>query len=191
MQAPRRFPEMQGPTGPPAGHGVAEDDLIAILCESSWLPNACAGDTDPGMQHWLARAAQLLGPQAVDRAGLASLLSLIFEYDAAALMANPTNQFVLTRTGARQVIRELAKLILDGPEIDSDSFKEIIERLKLSVPFRSRDLFLPIRLALAGRAGEGELDRVVLLLDSACKLNFVVPVKGAHQRMLEFCAALD
>ena len=45
--------------------------------------------------------------------------------------------------------------------------------------------------ALAGRAGDGELDRVILLLDGAAKLPFAVPVKGTRQRMLEFCAALD
>jgi len=48
-----------------------------------------------------------------------------------------------------------------------------------------------IRLALAGRAGEGEFDRVILLLDAAAKLPFAAPVKGTRQRMLEFCAALD
>jgi hypothetical protein len=53
------------------------------------------------------------------------------------------------------------------------------------------DLLHPIRIALAGRAGEGELDRVILLLDPAAQLSFVVPVKGTRQRMLEFCAALD
>jgi hypothetical protein len=52
-------------------------------------------------------------------------------------------------------------------------------------------MFHPIRLALAGRAGEGELDRVILLLDAAAALDFAVPVKGARRRMLEFCAALD
>jgi hypothetical protein len=46
-------------------------------------------------------------------------------------------------------------------------------------------------LALAGKIGEGELDRVILLLDSAVRLDFAVPVKGTRQRILEFCAALD
>jgi hypothetical protein len=84
-----------------------------------------------------------------------------------------------------------ANEILAGGEVDSDRFKRIIEAIKLRVPYRSRAMFHPIRLALAGRAGEGELDRVILLLDAASKLDFAKPVKSARQRMLEFCAVLD
>ena len=103
----------------------------------------------------------------------------------------PIVEITMTVPGAVEVIRELAKLVLDGAAIDSERFKEIIETLKTKVRLRSRELFHPIRLALAGRAGEGELDRVILLLDSAAALEFVVRVKGTRERMLEFCAALD
>ncbi|MGA9593821.1 MAG: hypothetical protein WBS18_12050, partial [Candidatus Acidiferrales bacterium] len=65
------------------------------------------------------------------------------------------------------------------------------EALKIATPYRSRELFQPIRVALAGRAGEGGLDRVILLLDAAARLDFALPVKSARQRMIEFCAALD
>ncbi len=34
--------------------------------------------------------------------------------------------------------------------------------MKAALPYRGRELFYPIRLALAGRAGDGELDRVIL-----------------------------
>src|SRR5216684_3296790 len=54
-----------------------------------------------------------------------------------------------------------------------------------------RELFHPIRLALAGRAGEGELDRVILLLDEGAGASFAVRVKSARERILEFCSALD
>jgi hypothetical protein len=89
------------------------------------------------------------------------------------------------------VIRELAHLVLEGQDIDSDRFKEIVNALKVRLRFRGRELFHPIRLALAGRAGSGGLDRVILLLDHAAKLAFRKPVKSSRQRILEFCAALD
>jgi len=44
---------------------------------------------------------------------------------------------------------------------------------------------------LAGRAGGGELDRVILLLDEAASLRFTLPVKTARERILEFCSAMD
>jgi hypothetical protein len=169
-----------------SGAGVRE-----ILVERGWLGMEHTPETDPALGAWLERAAFLLGPQAADRAALAKLLELIFNYDARTALLEHEAQSVLAREGAREVIREFANRVLESGEIESGRFKEIIDALKSSLPYRSRALFHPIRLALAGRAGEGELDRVILLLDAAAKIDFAVPVKGTRQRMLEFCAALD
>jgi hypothetical protein len=163
-------------------------DVAAILRERGWLDDTSTGAP---LEAWLALAAALLGPQSAARAALAELLSLVFVYDARAILAASGSHLVLAREGAREVIRELALLILDGAEVDSDHFKEIINALKEKLAHRGRELFYPIRLALAGRAGEGALDRVILLLDSASHLSFRVPVKGTRRRMLEFCAALE
>jgi len=177
-----------------AANSFAAGDVEEILRERGWLGLAAGAASDDlalRLRDWLAGAAALLGPHAADRAALAELLGLIFHYDAAATLASREAQAVIMRTGAREVIRELAKLVLDGAAIDSRRFKEIIETLKTRVRYRSRELFHPIRLALVGRVGEGELDRVILLLDSAAGLEFAVRVKGTRERMLEFCAALD
>jgi hypothetical protein len=177
-----------------AASAFAAGDVEEILRERGWLASgASAGSEDDAarLQAWLAGAAALLGPHAADRTALAELLGLIFYYDAAATLNSREAQAVMMRTGAREVIRELAKIVLDGAAIDSERFKEIIETLKTRVRYRSRELFHPIRLALVGRVGEGELDRVILLLDSAVGLEFAVRVKGTRERMLEFCAALD
>jgi hypothetical protein len=166
-------------------------DVAAILRESGRLRAGQDVEADAALQAWLTRAADLLGPHAADRAALAELLALIFRYDAAALLQDTANQAVLAREGAREVVRELANRVLDGGDVDSDRFKEMIDGMKAALPHRGRALFFPIRLALAGRTGEGELDRVILLLDAAARTDFALPVKGARQRMLEFCAALD
>ncbi len=174
-------------------------DVEAILRERGWL----TADTTPEMEAWLGDAAALLGAQITarsippedPRSMLRDLLSLIFFYDARTLLEHVNNQTVMAREGAREVIRELANLILLFPAsenigLDSRRYQEVIESLKTSLNFRGRELFHPIRLALAGRAGEGELDRVILLLDRAANLGFASPVKGTRQRMIEFCAAL-
>jgi hypothetical protein len=180
-----------GPQTLPTENLVAAPDVRSILCESGWLKDESNGDAHPDMQLWLSRAAALLGPQAADRGELRKLLSLIFQYDAAALLKESESQSVMARSGAREVICHLGPLVLSGPDIDSDRFKEIIEKLKLSLPYRSREMFHPVRLALAGCAGGGEKDRVILLVDLASRLNFGISVKGTRQRMLEFCIALD
>jgi hypothetical protein len=165
------------------------EDVASILRERGWIYPA-APLPEP-LITWLARAASLLGPQAADRAALSDLLSLIFQYDAAAILRTPESHAALSREGARGVIRALALEILSGPPVDSDRFKAIIDAIKERVPSRSRDLFFPLRLALAGRAGGGELDRVILLLDSAGGIPGLAPVKGTRARIMEFCAALE
>lgn len=169
------------------------EDVAGILQARGWL--TVADEPNAATRAWFARVAELLGPHAADRAALENLLALVFVYDAAAILQTPANQAVLAREGARDVIRELANRLLAGGELysdlDSDRLKEIVDGMKSALPYRSRDMFHPIRVTLAGAAGGGELDRVILLLDAAAKLPFAVPAKGARQRMLEFCAALD
>jgi hypothetical protein len=171
---------------PPSG--FTAEDVAAILRENGWLVADAAVHDDSSLQTWLARATELLGPYFAKRA---ELLKLIFRYDAAEILREHESQSVLARSGAREVIRQLAILILDGGDVDSNRFKEIIEAMKAATPYRSRELFQPIRLVLTGRPGEGDLDRVILLIDGAAKLDFAVAVKSTRQRMLEFCAALD
>ena len=161
-------------------------DVLAILHERHWL----SADPTPGQLAWCERAAALLGHHANDLTGLTDLLQLVFAYDAPQILGSPDSQAVLTRYAARDVIRQLA-LLLDPKPIDSDRFKEVVTYLKETLVVRGRDLFHPLRLVLAGRAGDGELDRVILLLDHASVQGFAVPVKSVRARILEFCSALD
>lgn len=166
-------------------------DVRKILLRRGWMAPESRNPEASEVSAWLERAAALLGGQAESETKMEELLRLVFHYDAAEVLGARENQDVLTREGARDVIRELANRVLDGGDIDSDRFKEIVDDLKRATPWRSRELFQPIRVALAGRAGEGGLDRVILLLDSGAKLEFATPVKSARQRVIEFCAAFD
>jgi glutamyl/glutaminyl-tRNA synthetase len=162
-------------------------DVIAILHENHWL----ATDPTPEQTAWAERAVQLLGHYAETPAGLANLLRLVFHYDAAQILQSTDAHTALTRYAARDVIRHLALLLLDPAPFTSERFKQIVAELREKLEVRSRDLFHPIRLSLAGRIGEGELDRIILLLDEASALPFATPVKSVRTRILEFCSALD
>jgi len=166
-------------------------EVAEILRQNGWLRPDQNVELDSAMIRWLAQAGDLLGPRAAIRESLAALLELIFSYDAAGILSLRESQEVMARAGAREVIREFANRVLDGGDLDSDRLKQIIDEMKLAVPYRSRAMFHPIRLALTGRAGEGELDRVILLIDTASNLNFARAVKSTRQRALEFCGALD
>jgi hypothetical protein len=162
-------------------------DVLGILRERGWL----SSEPTLEVQAWCGHAAAILGGHIADRAGLADLLTLIFHYDAREIISRVDSHVVLSRYAARDVLRQVALLLLDSAPLNSERFKEIITKLKEEMELRGRELFHPIRLALAGRAGEGELDRVILLLDEAAALPFAVSVKSARARILEFCAALD
>jgi nondiscriminating glutamyl-tRNA synthetase len=162
-------------------------DVAAILLERGWL----AGELSAEQLAWCEHAAVILGPQAADRAALVELLSLVFQYDARVILTQVDSHVVLSRYAARDVLRQLALLLLDGSPLTSERFKEIVSALKERLDLRGRELFHPLRLALAGRDGDGDLDRVILLLDEAAALPFAQPVKSARARILEFCTALD
>jgi glutamyl/glutaminyl-tRNA synthetase len=170
-----------------AANPLSAAEVLAILRERGWL------SAEPSLeQHgWCQRAASMLGGHATDRTVLADLLGLVFHYDAREVIARVESHVVLSRYAARDVLRQVALLLLDGTALTSERFKQIVTELKEGMDLRGRELFHPIRLALAGRAGEGELDRVILLLDEAAALSFAVPVKSARARILEFCLALD
>jgi len=168
-------------------NGFTARDVAGILGERGWL----AGEGTPAQIAWCERAAALLGPQVSDRGSLAELLQLVFQYDARELLGRVESHAVLARYAAREVLRHLALLLLEGAPLTTERFKEIITALKERVGLSSREIFHPIRLALAGRAGEGELDRVILLIDEGAAAAFVTRVKPARERILEFCASLD
>ena len=170
-----------------AANPFTTSDVVTILRERRWL----AVEPTTEQISWCERAAAMLGGHAPDSTALAELLELIFQYDAREIISRVESHVVLSRYAARDVLRELALMLLDGLPLDSERFKVIITELKGRMDLRWRELFHPIRLALAGRAGEGVLDRVILLLDEAAGLTFTVPVKSARTRIVEFCAALD
>jgi nondiscriminating glutamyl-tRNA synthetase len=170
-----------------AENKFAATDVLEILRERNWL----GVDPVPEQTAWCERAAALLGPKSPDRAALENLLSLVFHYNAREVLAGMDAHLVLSRYAARDVLRKLANLLLEPAPFTTERFNEIVEALKSELDIRGREIFHPLRLALAGRSGDGELDRVVLLLDDAAAANFSAPAKSARTRIIEFCSALD
>ncbi len=174
------------PAAPTENHFTA-NDVAAILRQHSWH----TADFKQEQSAWCERAAALLGPQSPDRAALENLLTLIFHYDARGILAQVDAHATLSRYAARDALRELATQLLDPAPLTSNRFNAVIDAMKTNLDIRGRELFQTIRLALAGRSGEGDLDRVILILDEAAAANFSTPVKSARTRIIEFCSALD
>ena len=162
-------------------------DVLAILRDRAWL----TADSTPEIDAWCARAAGMLGAHVADRAALEELLRLVFHCDAQEILARVEVHEVLARYAARDVLRHLALLLLDGAPLNSDRLKEVFTAIKERLKLPGREMLYPMRLALAGRPGNGSLDRVILLLDEAAGLPFAVSAKSCRARILEFCSALD
>jgi Anticodon binding domain len=160
-------------------------DVVEILRERGWIPPESSAEQNA----WCERAAALLGPHAADRAALAALLGLVFQYDAASAIANVDAHVVMSRYAARDVIRMLARLVLTSGPCTPERFSEMVTTLKEKLDLRGREVLHPLRLALAGQAGEGELDRVILLLDEAAAAGFAV--QSVRERMIAFCSVVD
>lgn len=171
----------------PVENKFTASDVAQILRERGWH----SGELTAEQSAWCQHAAALLGPQSADRESLENLLSLVFHYDAQEILAQVDSHATLSRYAARDALRELASELLDPAPLTSERFNQIIDNMKSRLDVRGRELFHTLRLALAGRVGEGELDRVILLLDEAAVANFSTPVRTARQRVIEFCSALD
>jgi nondiscriminating glutamyl-tRNA synthetase len=165
----------------------SSSDVAEILRDHGWL----LGEPSPEQAAWCGRAAALLGTHAADRTALEKLLALVFRYDATEILASTDAHVVMSRYAARAAVRRLALLLLDPVPLSTEQFRKIVDEVKANLDIRGRELFHPLRLALAGRSGEGELDRVALLLDEAAAARFAVGVKTARERIIEFCSALD
>src|SRR5258708_23237516 len=135
----------------------AAADVAGILRERGWA----ASELSAEQVAWCEHAAAILGMQAADREALAELLGLVFHYDPRDILARVESHVVLSRYAARDVLRQLALLLLEGTAVDSERFKEIISALKEGLDIRGRELFHPIRLVLAWRAVEGAPVRVI------------------------------
>src|SRR5258708_23715230 len=143
-----------------AANPFSAADVLAILRERGWL----AAEPSLEQHAWCERAASMLGGHATDRGALADLLGLIFHYDAREIISRVESHVVLSRYAARDVLRQVALLLLDGAPLTSERFKEIVTALKDGMELRGRELFHPIRLALPGPAVGGRLDRRVPVL---------------------------
>jgi hypothetical protein len=172
---------------PSVENSFTANDVAAILREQNWH----TGELTAEQSAWCEHAATILGPQSPDRTALANLLALIFHYDAKEILSCTDSHATLSRYAARDALRQLASLLIDPVPLTSDRFSEIIDTMKADLDIRGRELFQTVRLSLAGRPGEGDLDRVILLLDEAAAANFATPVKSVRARIIEFCSALD
>src|SRR4029077_2779754 len=100
-------------------------DVAGILFAHGWAGT----ELTAAQAAWCEHAAAILGTHATDANALAELLGLVFRYNSGEILGRVENHAVLSRYAARDVLRRLALLLLEGSALDSDRFKAIITSL--------------------------------------------------------------
>jgi len=121
-------------------------------------------------------------------------LKQLFEFSAAAALADGTIRTEATDAAARSVIVALADELGGVPRmIDKQAFRGVADRVKQKTGLKGRALFHPIRIALTG-AGDGpELDLLVPAMERGADLDRssgIRPILGARERAEQFARAL-
>jgi nondiscriminating glutamyl-tRNA synthetase len=144
---------------------------------------------------WLAKITQLLAPY-VDRLDqLPERASMIFNYDAAAALANPDNAEVLAwpHTGAvfsRFTVKILEDASTRSGDLAPEQFKKIINEVKAETGTKGKELFHPIRIVITGSHSGPDFDRLVPILEEGSRLAVPKHVLSVRERVEQFGKAL-
>jgi glutamyl-tRNA synthetase/nondiscriminating glutamyl-tRNA synthetase len=138
--------------------------------------------------------AVAMGTSSVDRLDqIPARLALLFDYDAAAALADPQIHEEMSGAAARAVARALAEELAGAPRLDKDRFRAVANAVKARTGQKGKAMFQPIRIVLTGRAEGPELDLAVPTIDRGADLPSdagIPPILGNRERAAAFVKAL-
>jgi glutamyl-tRNA synthetase/nondiscriminating glutamyl-tRNA synthetase len=120
-------------------------------------------------------------------------MALLFDYDAAATLADEPLLAEMRGEGARAVVGALAEELAAASRLDREKFREIANRVKARTSLKGKALFHPIRVVLTGRAEGPELDLAVPAIDLGAELppSAGIPkIIGNRERAAAFARSL-
>jgi nondiscriminating glutamyl-tRNA synthetase len=120
-------------------------------------------------------------------------MALLFDFDAAAALADERLLAEMRGEGARAVVATLAEELAAAPRLDREKFREIANRVKARTSLKGKALFHPIRVVLTGRAEGPELDLAVPAIDLGAELppSAGIPtIIGNRERAAAFARVL-
>ncbi len=156
------------------------------LVDAGYLEPPINGKTS----EWLFnRLFPLLAPS-VDRLDeLSARASVVFNYDAQAMMEREQTRAVVEQPGARQVLQAFISKVLAETELSGERFRAITKEVQKETGKKGKELFHPIRVALTGQVSGPELEKLIPLFEEGSKLRLKKHVKSCAERLREFQAA--
>lgn len=150
-----------------------------------WLPE---GELNSLLRSWLRDVIRAVLPGLDFLSLLPPRTRLVFDYQPESYLRVPESREAMEREGAREVIRGFGQRLLEDSWLTAERFHHILEELKRDTPWRGRNLFHPIRVALTGLPFGPPLDELILLIERGAELDLPVRVKSCRERLLEFCS---
>ncbi|MBI4466678.1 MAG: hypothetical protein HY656_04540 [Acidobacteria bacterium] len=150
-----------------------------------WLP---PGELSPLVRTWLRDVIRAVLPGLDFLSLLPPRTRLVFDFQPESFLRFPESREALEREGAREVIRAFGQRVLEDSWLTVERFHQILEQLKRQTPWRGRNLYQPIRVALTGLPFGPKLDDLLPIIERGAELDLPVRVKSCRQRVLEFCS---
>ncbi len=177
----------------PIGSGVRVEDpgrspsnelvTVARLSDSGVLGQPAV---DKPTFEWIDRLGSLTPPYG-DR--WEQLFSLVFNYDAAAIVTAEETRHVVEDTGARAVLQAFIPKVLAEKELTYERFRALAKEVQKETGKKGKELFHPIRVAVTGAVSGPELEKLIPIFEEGAKLPLQRHVKSTAERLREFAAA--
>jgi glutamyl/glutaminyl-tRNA synthetase len=139
---------------------------------------------------WANKVVDLLTPYVDRLQQLPERAAILFNFDAAAALANAANREVLAGDKARTVLLAFANRVSAAKQLTAEQFKSIINEVKAETGAKGKDLFHPVRIALIGAHSGPDFDRLIPLIEEGSRMELPVHVKSVRERVQEFVAVL-
>jgi glutamyl-tRNA synthetase len=121
-------------------------------------------------------------------------LAFLFDYDAAAALADGRLREEMRAEPVRAVVQALADELAAAPRLDRNTFRAMANQVKARTGQKGKALFHPIRVVLTGRAEGPELDLAVPAIDRGAELPAsagIPAILGNRERAAAFARALQ
>jgi nondiscriminating glutamyl-tRNA synthetase len=170
--------------------GILGDEIAAQLTRGDTFELA----PEPAIASWLFKVTDLLAP-AVDRLDqLPEKASLIFNYDAKAVLTSPDNAEVLGWPHTDAVLARFVFKILEDEsaregKLTPEQFKKIVNEVKAESGAKGKELFHPIRIAVTGSHSGPEFDKLIPILEEGSHLPLPKHVLSVRERVEQFAKA--
>ena len=181
---PSRLAEMSYPIlfGGDAGLKPGDTADAGVDVEPAFRPA-------PAVMHWLERVVDAVLKNLDSLGQLPEATRLIFEYDAAKVIAGEETRHVAEEAASREVLASFIPKVLSESNLTYERFREIAKSVQKETGKKGKDLFHPIRVAVTAAVSGPELEKLIPIFEEGAKLPLARPVKSTAQRLREFAAA--